>query len=60
MRFMQARGYRAVGIAMLGFGGLLVFLSLSGGQPAFRVAGPVLGFFGIVLLAQAGKRGDNA
>lgn len=53
---MLARNYRAVGIALLGLGALIVVIALSGGRPALRVAGPVLGFFGIVMLAQAKKR----
>jgi hypothetical protein len=53
---MQARSYKAVGIALLGFGALILALGLSGGQPALRVAGPVLGFLGIVMLAQAKRR----
>ena len=52
----QARALRAVGIALLCIGALILVLSLSGGQPALRIGGPVLGFFGIVLLAQARRR----
>jgi len=52
----QARSYKAVGIALLGFGALILMLGLSGGAPALRIAGAVLGFFGIVMLAQAKRR----
>jgi hypothetical protein len=47
---------KAVGIALLGFGALIMVLGLSGGAPAFRIVGPVVGFLGIVMLAQAKAR----
>jgi hypothetical protein len=53
---MQPRAYNAIGIALIGFGALILALSFSGGPSTLRIAGPVLAFFGIVMLAQANRR----
>jgi hypothetical protein len=54
----QARTYKAVGVALLVIGAAFLAFGLSADQPAsFRIGGPVLAFFGIVLLARA-KRGN--
>ena len=52
----QSRSFKAVGFAMLVIGAMIFALGLSGGAPALRIGGPTLGFFGIVLLAQAKRR----
>jgi hypothetical protein len=53
----QARSNKAVGIALLGLGALILLLGLIGGAPALRTGGPALAFLGIVMLAQAKRRG---
>ena len=53
----QAKTLKAAGIALLAAGTVLVFIGLEGGGPTFRTGGPVLGFIGVVLLAQAKGRG---
>jgi hypothetical protein len=40
-------------MALLGLGALIMVVGLSGGAPALRIAGPVVGFLGILMLAQA-------
>lgn len=52
------RSHKAVGIALLGFGTLISLLGLSGGRSSYSVGGPVLVFFGIVMIAQARKRSE--
>lgn len=49
----QTKSFKAVGVALLILGAAFLALGFSQGQSAFRVGGPVLVFFGIVLLAQA-------
>jgi hypothetical protein len=49
----RSRSVEAVGIALLGFGALIMALGFSEGAPDLRIVGPVVGFLGIVILAQA-------
>jgi hypothetical protein len=53
----NARTYTAVGLALLCFGVAFFALGFLGGQPGFRMTGPVLAFVGLVLLAQARRLG---
>lgn len=51
---------RVVGAALLGFGALIFTLSFWSSTPStLRTAGPVVAFFGIVVLAQARPRGGK-
>ena len=52
----RAKTLKAVGIALLAAGTVLVLIGLEGGGPTFRIGGPALGFIGVVLLAQAKGR----
>ena len=49
----RSRSLEAVGIALLGFGALIMALGFSEGAPDLRIVGPAVGFLGIVILAQA-------
>jgi membrane-bound ClpP family serine protease len=53
----RARTFNAVGVALLVLGAAFVAFGLSDGRSTFRISGPVLAFFGIVLLVQARRRG---
>jgi hypothetical protein len=55
----QARSLKIAGIALLTVGTVLVLLGLSGGGPALRIGGPIVGFLGVVLLAQAKGRSPS-
>lgn len=52
----QKRAFKRFGIALVAMGALSIFIALSGGGRAFSIGGPVIGFVGAVLLAQAKGR----
>jgi membrane-bound ClpP family serine protease len=52
----QAKSYKGVGVALVVLGAAFLAFGLLAGEPTFRLIGPLLGFMGVVLLAQAKKR----
>jgi hypothetical protein len=57
---MNARSSRIVGVALIGFGALILAFSFWSGAPStLRIAGPLVAFFGIVMLAQARASGER-
>ena len=47
------RAYRTVGIALIGFGVLIFAIGITGGAGSLRLAGPVLIFLGVVMIARS-------
>jgi hypothetical protein len=56
----KARVLKAAGFTLVAIGAVLVFVALEGGGIALRIGGPVAGFLGVVLLAQASRRREGA